>query len=80
MFSRLGVPKEILSDQGMQFMSEVMQEVTMLLSLKHMVSSSYHPICNGLCEKFNGVLKQMVKRLCQKRPKDVDRFINSALF
>ena len=80
MFSRLGVPEEILSDQGTQFMSEVMQEVTRLLSLKHMVSSPYHPICNGLCEKFNGVLKQMVKRLCHKRPKDWDRFINSALF
>lgn len=80
MFSRLGVPQEILSDQGSQFMSEIMVEVSRLLSIKRLVSSPYHPICNGLCEKFNGVLKKMLKRLCEKRPKDWDRYIDAALF
>ena len=80
MFSRLGIPEEILSDQGAQFMSEVMTEVSRLLSIKRLVSSPYHPICNGLCEKFNGVLKKMLKRLCEKRPKDWDRYIDAALF
>lgn len=80
MFSRLGVPEEILSDQGVQFMSEVMQEVSRLLSVKRIVSTPYHPICNGLCEKFNGTLKQMLKRLCESKPKDWDRYVNAALF
>ena len=80
MFSRLGVPEEILSDQGAQFMSEVMQEVSRMLSVKRLVSTPYHPICNGLCEKFNGTLKRMLKRLCENKPKDWDRYVNAALF
>ncbi len=80
MFSRLGVPEEILSDQGAQFMSEVMQEVSRMLSVKRLVSTPYHPICNGLCEKFNGTLKRMLKRLCESKPKDWDRYVNAALF
>jgi hypothetical protein len=80
MFSRLGVPEELLSDQGSQFMSEVMQEVSRLLSIKRLVSSPYHPICNGLCEKFNGTLKRMLKRLCEKMPKSWDRYLDAALF
>ena len=70
MFSRLGVPEEILSDRGTQLISEVMKEVSRLLSVKRLVSTPYHPICNGLCEKFNGTLKRMLKRLCEGRPKD----------
>ena len=47
-FSRVGVPCEILSDRGSQFMSQVMQEVNRLLSVKHLVTTPYHPQCNGL--------------------------------
>ena len=50
--SRVGVPQEILTDQGSQFVSALMKEVERLLSIKHMVTSQYHPQCNGLCEKF----------------------------
>ena len=48
MFTRVGVPKEILSDQGSQFLSAVMKEMCRLLSLKQLVTTLYHPICNGL--------------------------------
>ena len=80
MYSRLGVPQEVLSDQGSQFMSELMQEVSRLLSIKRLVSTPYHPICNGLCEKFNGSLKKMLKRLCEKMPRSWDRYLDAALF
>ena len=79
-FSRTGIPKEILSDQGSQFVSDVMREVYRLLSINHMVSSPYHPQTNGLVEKFNGTLKAMVKRLCLERPSDWDRYLEPALF
>ena len=79
-YSRVGVPSEILSDQGVQFMSNLMNEVSRLLSVKHLTSSPYHPQCNGLCEKFNGTLKQMLMRLCIEKPKDWDRYIGAVLF
>ena len=79
-FSKVGVPQEILTDMGTQFVSDVMKEVTRLLSIKQLTSSPYHPICNGLVEKFNSTLKLMLKRLCSERPKDWDRYINALLF
>ena len=79
-FSRVGVPQEILHDQGTQFMSEVMKEVSRLLSMKQLTSTPYHPICNGLVEKFNGTMKQMLRRLCDEEPRDWDRYINAMLF
>ena len=79
-FSRVGVPCEILSDRGSQFMSQVMQEVNRLLSVKHLVTTPYHPQCNGLVEKFHFVLKSMLRKLCAERPKDWDRYLPAVLF
>ena len=62
MFARVGIPREILSDQGSQFISSVIKEVCRLLSLKQMVTTPYHPMCNGLVEKFNGTLKNMLRK------------------
>ena len=79
-FCRVGVPREMLSDMGTQFTSGLMSEVSRLVSMKHLTTAPYHPICNGLVEKFNGTLKQMLRRLCHQKPKDWDKYINSALF
>ena len=79
-FTRVGVPREILTDQGAQFTSGVMKEVSRLLSIKQLTTTPYHPACNGLVERFNGSLKQMLKRLCAERPKDWDRYIGPLLF
>ena len=79
-FSRLGVPEEILSDLGTQFVSDCMKEVTRLLSIKQITTTPYHPMCNGLTEKFNGTMKLMLKRLCSEQPRQWHRFINPLLF
>ncbi|XP_038052264.1 uncharacterized protein LOC119724977 [Patiria miniata] len=79
-FSRVGVPKEILSDQGSQFMSGLMREVSRLLSVKQLTTTPYHPACNGLVERFNGTLKQMLRKMSTERPKDWDRYFGALLF
>ena len=79
-FSRLGVPNEILSDNGTQFVSGVMKEVSRLLGVKQFHTSPYHPMANGVCERFNGTLKQMLRRMCQERPRDWDRYLPALLF
>ena len=80
MFSRLGIPEEILSDLGTQFVSECMEEVNRLLSIRHLTTTPYHPMCNGLVERFNGTLKAMLKKLCAEQPRQWHRFINALLF
>ncbi|KAJ8050432.1 hypothetical protein HOLleu_03637 [Holothuria leucospilota] len=79
-FSRVGLPAEILSDRGAQFTSGLMHEVNRLLSIRQLLTTPYHPACNGLVERFNATLKQMLKKLCIERPKDWDRYLAPLLF
>ena len=79
-FSRVGVRKKILRNQGPRFVSDVMREVYRLLSINHMVSFPYHPQTNGLVEKLNGTIKTIIKKLCLERPNYWDRYFEPALF
>ncbi|XP_063600361.1 uncharacterized protein LOC134776542 [Penaeus indicus] len=79
-FSRVGVPREILSDRGTQFTSDIMKEVYRLLSIQSLTTTPYHAMCNGLVEKFNGTLKKMLKRMCIEQPKEWHRYLAPLLF
>ena len=70
----------MLSDNGTQFTSDMMKEVERLVSIKPLVTTPYYAQCNGLCEKFNGTLKQMLKKMVAKQPKDWDWYIEPLLF
>ena len=80
MYSRLEIPEEVLSDLGTQFVSKCMEEVSKLLSIKRLTTTPYHPICNGLVERFNGTLKKMLRRLYNEQPRQWHRFVNPLLF
>ena len=80
MFSRVGVPDEMLTDCGSQFTSEIMKEVARLLSLQQLTTSAFHAQCNGLVERSHATLKQMLQRMCAERPKDWDRHLPALLF
>ena len=79
-FNRLGIPEEILSDLGTQFVSDCMKEVTRFLSTKQITTTPYHRMCNGLTEKFNVRMKLMLNRLCSEHPRQWHRFIKPLLF
>ena len=49
-FTRFGVPREIITDQGSQLTSESMKEITMKYSIGNCKSSPYHPQANGQVE------------------------------
>jgi hypothetical protein len=79
-FSRMGFPEQILSDNGSQFVSELMKQVFRLLAIRPVHTTPYHPQANGRVERFNGSLKKMLRRVSAERPKDWDRYIPSVLF
>ena len=79
-YSRIGIPREVLTDQGKQFTSDLMKEVGRLLSIKQLTTTPYHPSCNGLVERFNGTLKSMLRKLSEEKPTQWDRYIPSLLF
>ncbi|GFO29327.1 gypsy retrotransposon integrase-like protein 1 [Plakobranchus ocellatus] len=46
-YARLGIPKEVLSDHGPQFISDLMNQVCRVMGIKHVYSSIFHPSSNG---------------------------------
>ena len=79
LYGRLGIPEEVLSDFGTQFVSKCMEKVSRLLSIKRLTTTLYHSICNGLIERFNGTFKKMLRRLCNEQPHQWHRFVNPLL-
>lgn len=67
---RIGLPEEMLTDMGSQFASALMKNVSRLISMRHLTTTPYHPICNRL---VNGILKQNLKKMFNDRPKDWDK-------
>ena len=67
LFSRVGIPREILGDCGTQLASDSMHEVGRLLSMRQLATTPFHPISNSLIKKFNGTLKNMLKTFVKKR-------------
>ncbi|KAG6939195.1 hypothetical protein G0U57_002427, partial [Chelydra serpentina] len=61
-FSRVGLPREILTDQGTNVTSKLMAELCRLLNIRALKTSVYHPQTDGLVERFNGTLKAMLRK------------------
>ena len=79
-FARVGVPEEILTDQGTNFTSQLLAEVYKLLQIKPIRTTPYHPQTDGLVERFNGTLKAMLKKTAAEEGKDWDRLLPYLLF
>ncbi|KAI2647274.1 Retrovirus-related Pol polyprotein from transposon 17.6 [Labeo rohita] len=80
LFSRVELPSEILTDQGTPFMSRLMADLAHLLKVKQVRTSVYHPQTDGLVERFNQTLKQMLRRVAAEDKKDWDLMLPYVLF
>ncbi|KAM7133958.1 uncharacterized protein RBU57_017819 [Macrochelys suwanniensis] len=72
-FSRVGFPKEVLIDQGSNFMSALLRCLWEKCGVRHSWASAYHPQSNGLVERFHGMLKMMLKTFMNRHPQDWDK-------
>lgn len=79
-FSRVGIPRELLSDRGPQFSSQLMGELHRLLGVKPLFSSPYHPMGNARVERLHSTLVTCLRKLCADKPKQWHRFIVPTLF
>ena len=60
MFCWFSLPEQLHPDQGKQFESAVIQEICNLLGIKKTRTSPYHPQCDGLVERSNRMLLDML--------------------
>lgn len=62
-FSRNGLPEQIVSDNGPQFTSDEFQLFVKQNGIKHFRSAPYHPATNGLAERFVQTFKKSIKAM-----------------
>lgn len=80
LFSRVGIPREILTDCGTNFLSKLLQQVYGLLGIKGIRSTPYHPQTDGLVERFNQTLKNMLRKFVSQTGSDWDQWLPYLLF
>ena len=79
-FSRLGIPSEMLIEHDSKITIDVMREVSRLLSLQDLTTIPYQSTGKGPVEKFHDTLKQILREMCVERPNDWDRYLPALLF
>ena len=79
-FAGVGIPDEILTDQGSNLMSSLLQEMYLMLNISRLRTSPYHPQTDGLTERLNGALKSMIRKFTASNQKDWDEHLPYLLF
>lgn len=75
MFCRFSPPEQLHSDQGRQFEADLLKEVCTLLQIHKTRTTAYHPHCNGLVERFNRTLLDMLSTAVKDHKMDWDQCI-----
>lgn len=76
-----GVPHEIMTDNGSEFLSRELKDYLKNNSIKHSKTSPYHPQANGLVERFHGTLMNALRKACSPYNQNLwDECLNNALF
>ena len=65
-FSRHGLPRMILSDQGTQLCGKVMTQLCSQLGIEKIRTTPYHPEANGCVERFHGTLVPMLRKTIER--------------
>uniref|UniRef100_A0A3P9J093 Gypsy retrotransposon integrase-like protein 1 n=1 Tax=Oryzias latipes TaxID=8090 RepID=A0A3P9J093_ORYLA len=69
LFRLHGLPINIISDRGPQFIASFWKEFCNLLGIKVSLSSGFHPQTNGQVERYNQDLETSLRAMCCKNPK-----------
>lgn len=77
---RFGCPAEIVTDRGSAFMSDVLEEYLRLQRTKHLRTTAFHPRTNGMVEKLNGSIGDMITKKVEDHTTLWDRFVDEILF
>ena len=75
-----GVPRELTSDRGTEFVNELVIIMTKKFDIRHIRTTAYHPQGNGQTERMNRTLKDVLSKLITVKNLPWDQYLNSALF
>jgi transposase InsO family protein len=73
LFTRFGTPLQILSDQGTEFGSQLMNEIYSWLDIDKIRTSPYRPQTNGATERLHRTINQMLAKCIAHNQRDWDQ-------
>ncbi|XP_040069606.1 uncharacterized protein LOC120842535 [Ixodes scapularis] len=74
-FSRMGVPETICSDQGSNFTAQVTTLLLEKMGATPRFSAPDHTQSNGLVERWNGTFKKMLHHVIHERGREWDKHV-----
>ena len=77
---RYGTPTNILTDQGTNFESSLIKSLCTSLKINKLRSTAYHPSTNGLVERVNRTIKQMLSCYVNYEHTDWDKYLNQLIY
>ncbi|XP_076660824.1 uncharacterized protein LOC143364275 [Halictus rubicundus] len=69
-------PKTILTDQGQNFVSELMTKFEEAFKIKHVKTTSFHPQSNGSLERTHATVKDLIRTSLHDSDKEWDDVLN----
>src|SRR5882724_11878776 len=75
-----GLPEEVISDQGTQFVSSFRNNLSQLLGIKVATSTAYRPQTNGQTERVNQEVEQFLQLFMNQSQDDWYKWLSIAKF
>lgn len=80
-FARFGIPKIIVSDNGTQFTSCVLEQFLTANGIHHKIGAPYHPATTGAAENIVKTIKTAITKAKYKNPShDMHYILNRFLY
>ncbi|XP_058725797.1 uncharacterized protein LOC131597100 [Vicia villosa] len=79
-FSRFGVPRALISDEGTHFLNKLMENLLKKYNVKHKIATAYHPQTSGQVEVSNRQIKQILEKAVSASRKDWSLKLEDALW
>jgi hypothetical protein len=79
-FLTFRIPQTVLTEQGSNFMSEVFANVCILLKIKRIKCTAYHPQTNGSLKKTHRVLVEYLRCFILEDQSNWDQWLSYATF
>jgi transposase InsO family protein len=76
---RHSTPKQLLTDQGTNFLSSLFKEICSCLQIEKLQTTAYHPEANGVIERSHRVFKDTMSHYVSTTQQDWDEWIPHVL-